>query len=565
MNKRTPYGISDFKTLVEENYYYVDKTEYIEIIENFNEKYIFFLRPRKFGKSLFISMLDYYYDRRFANDNIFDGFYIGKNPTPLKNSYCVLRFSFSHINTILEENTVISFNVNVAAGIQNFLNRNNIDIILDTNKSAGDQLIEFLSKIPRYIDKKIYVLIDEYDHFANELLGFQEKFFQISVSKNGFIRTFYEAIKDGTSMGIVDRVYITGVSSITLDSMTSGFNIAKNMTLNPKLNEMMGFTRTEVIELTKKTLSKEYEINRTIEHLEAYYNGYKFHIRGKERLFNSDMVLYFISELQQNGIGPENYTDHNILSDYSKICKLFEIGGMDNERIEVLRKIIRDEEIEVRLRDRFNLEIDFELEDFKSLLFFMGFITIRHSDVLGRIFMQVPNYVIKELYFGYFQKLIEKETEFKINETQIDQAIAEIALYGKIDQLVRLAEETLNRLSNRDFIKFDEKYIKVILLTYLFKTNVFFTKSEYEVDDGYIDIVLLKGSVGQPEYFACLEIKYISQKKYSKELLDKKLLEAKNQLAKYNNSKELKNMKNLKKFAIVFCFDKCKIIEDLNI
>jgi len=560
--KKIPYGISNFKSLVDEDYYFIDKTKYIEILENFNEKYLIFLRPRRFGKSLFLSMLEYYYDINYKDEKLFDEYYIGKNPTRLKNSYHTLSFTFSGINTRTEENTLTGFNNNVAAAIEQFLNKNHLSFEFDYSQNAADMLTRFFSKITKYIKNKIYVLIDEYDHFANELLGFQEDLFKTSVSQNGFVRKFYEVLKEETRTGLVDRIYITGVSSITLDSMTSGFNIGKNITRNHKLNEMLGFTRDEVIELAKKTVGESFDVNKSIGNLAAYYNGYKFHVNGKERLFNSDMVLYYMSELQQNGNEPEDYVDRNVVSDYSKIGKLFEVGGIDSNRMDVLKTLIRGEEIEVSLKEQLNLENEFTLDDFKSLLFYMGFITVKRMDRYNRTFYRVPNYVIKELYFEYFSKLIKDQTNYTIKPHETSDAIIEVAEHGKINQLIKITEETLHRLSNRDFIKFDEKYVKVILLTYLFKSKLYFCKSEYEVEDGYIDIVLLKGSSGDPKYFACLEIKYMSKKDFTEKLLQEKLEEAKEQLKKYSSSEELKAIKNLKKFAIVFCYDECKAIEE---
>ena len=451
--KKIPYGISNFKKLIDEDYYFIDKTKYIELLENFNEQYLIFLRPRRFGKSLFLSMLEYYYDINYKDEKLFDEYYIGKNPTRLKNSYHTLSFTFSGINTRTEENTLTGFNNNVAASIEQFLNKNHLSFEFDYSQNAADMITRFFSKITKYIKNKIYVLVDEYDHFANELLGFQEDLFKTSVSQNGFVRKFYEALKEGTRTGVVDRIYITGVSSITLDSMTSGFNIGSNLTTESMLNEMLGFTRNEVIELAEETIGDVFDINKSIEHLAAYYDGYKFHIDGEEKLFNSDMILYYFNYFQRKGIEPENYIDRNVVSDYSKIGKLFEVGGIDSNRMDVLKSLIRGEEIEVNLKDSFNLENKFTLDDFKSLLFYMGFITIKRSDEFNDLFMQYPNYVIKELYFEYFQSLIEEITSYQIDDLKIKNAVKDIAKNGKIDKLIKITEETLHKIIKQGFYK----------------------------------------------------------------------------------------------------------------
>ena len=559
--KKIAYGISNFRKIIEDGYYFVDKTKYIEMLENLNEPYLIFLRPRRFGKSLFISILEYYYDINYKENKLFDEFYIGNNPTKLKNSYYILRFNFSGIDTTTENGTRSGFKNNTIVGIENFINKYKLDVNIEyEEKSSADILNLLFAKISSKLDGKIYILIDEYDHFANELLGFNYNLYQNSISSNGFVRKFYEVIKDGTGTGIVDRLFITGVSPITLDSMTSGFNIGSDITLDLDFNEMMGFTEEEVKKLANATI-ENYDIDANIGKLRTLYDGYKFDIEVKKRVYNSDMVLYYMSYYQKKGKEPKNIIDNNILSDYRKIGKLFEIGGRNNERIGILKEIVMGIEQEVVISSRFNLEIEFDLDDFKSLLFYMGLMTIKRVDEIGRVYIEAPNYVIKELYFEYFNKIIEEEAEFKIEDSKIRDAISEIALEGKPDKLIKLTEDTLHKLSNRDFIKFDEKYVKVIMLMYLYKSNLYFTKSEYEIEDGYIDIVLKKGTIGQPRYYGMFELKYISKKDYTEELLKKKLDEAKKQLMRYKESEELKNMENMKKWALVFVGDECKGIE----
>lgn len=561
--KRIPYGLSNFKKLITENYYYVDKTKFIEVLENFNEQYLIFLRPRRFGKSLFISLLEHYYDKRWSDEPLFDDFYIGKNPTPLKGSYYVLTFSFAGINTDTEENTKSGFNSNVRNGIKQFIYNNNLSLDIDFSLNASEMIYELFSEFSKEVSSKIYILIDEYDHFANELLGFNYEFFRSSVSKNGFVRKFYEQIKEGTRTGIVDRLFITGVTSITLDSMTSGFNIGKNITTNPVFNEMVGFTEDEVLQLASKTIEGVFDIQKSIEKLRSYYDGYKFHRTGKFDIYNSDMILYYMSCVQQTHEEPDDMVDRNVVSDYGKIEALFNIGGSDSKRMEILKDLIKGDDIFVTVSDKFNIEHSFKTDDFKSLLFYMGFITIKRVGDYGEIFMNVPNYVIKEIYFDYFQVLIERETDYEIDNSNVREAIIQIAANGKPDKLIKLTEDTLKRLSNRDFIRFDEKYVKVIMLNFLFKSKVFYTKSEYEVDDGYIDLVLLKGNIGTPKYYGCFEVKYIAKKDYSEKLVAEKFDEAKSQLMRYEKSEELKSLPNFKKFAVVFCCDECVKVEEV--
>ena len=245
--KKLPYGISNYEELIEDGYLYVDKTLYIEKLENLAEKRIMFLRPRKFGKTLFTSTLENYYDikKKDKFEKLYGETYIGKNPTKLRNSYHILRFNFSGIDTRTEETTINGFKKEIASSIKLFVERYGLDFYTNTEDEAEnilDNLFKaFYSQRPT---EKIYVIIDEYDHFANELLSFNTEKFKQLVSRNGKVRKWYEILKKGTET-IVDRIFITGVAPITLDGLTSGFNIISDKTQNEHFNEMLGFTQNE--------------------------------------------------------------------------------------------------------------------------------------------------------------------------------------------------------------------------------------------------------------------------------------------------------------------------------
>ena len=252
---RIPYGISNFKQLSSENYFYIDRTPYLRKLEEYGERFLVFLRPRRFGKSLFVSTLHYYYGKEHKADlqATFGKYDIGQRPTPLANTYLVLAMQFSGIDTATPETTFQDFLVNVQQSVLNFMAAYseffNEEDVREVKQSTSPQnlLKDLFGKVGRQAKgQKVYVLIDEYDHFANELLAFHFDRFQESVGKNGWVRKFYETLKEGTYTGVVDRIFITGVSPITLDSLTSGFNMAANLTTEPALNEMMGFTETEV-------------------------------------------------------------------------------------------------------------------------------------------------------------------------------------------------------------------------------------------------------------------------------------------------------------------------------
>ena len=285
--KKLPYGISNYEKIIEENYEYIDKTQYIEKLENLSEPNIMFLRPRKFGKTLFTSVMENYYDVKKADkfEKLFGDAYIGKNPTPNKNSYNILRFNFSGIDTSTVETTIQGFKNKVANSINLFINYYNMEFYVNYEQEAEEILDSLLKAfLIQKQEEKIYVIIDEYDHFANELLGFYPEEFKNLVSKNGKIRKWYEVLKQGTET-VVDRIFITGVAPITLDSLTSGFNIGTDITRDERFNEMMGFTQEELIKLlNEQEISKE-EQEKIIPIMKENYDGYKFTLRGKERIY----------------------------------------------------------------------------------------------------------------------------------------------------------------------------------------------------------------------------------------------------------------------------------------
>ena len=567
--KRLPYGISNYKTIVQENYIYIDKTTYIEKIENYHSPFLFFLRPRRFGKSLFVSLLQHYYDKNEKDnfDVLFKDTYIGRNPTKGRNGYYILNFDFSGVTTGTKEQLEESFINITRLAFKDFIKRYSLtyDYIIketDKNASAANILEDFFTDIKHKINKPVYVLIDEYDHFANELLSFQFDLFRNSVSNIGFVRKWYEVLKKQTKT-IVNRIFATGVSPITLDSLTSGFNIADNITREEDFNEMMGFTEDEIRQMVKETTQfamNQNDMDKLMEELHKNYNGYLFSEKAKERLFNSDMILYYLKTYIKDKEGPIDLIDQNIASDYGKLGKMFDLKDK-RSNMEVLEKILNGEEIVAQITRQFSMEKDFTTDDFKSLLFYLGLLTI-DKRILSFAKLKVPNYVIKGLYFGYFEKKIREAINYEIDTVEISNAVSQIALDGKNDKFISLIENTLHKLSNRDYINFDEKYIKLIMISYLMLSNVYMVKSEYEVENGYIDIALLRREPIDPDYFAVFEVKYIKKSEYEAygdKLVEEKKNEATAQILKYNTSNELKSISKLKKWVIVFTGDKCAV------
>ncbi|WP_304021327.1 ATP-binding protein [Methanospirillum hungatei] len=558
---KIPYGISNFRIMREEGYIYVDKTRYIRVLEDYPAPYQFFLRPRRFGKSLFVSVLNNYYDINEKENfhALFEGTDIGKEPTAKRNSYYVLNFNFSALSTETEEVLYSGFTARIRDSLEYFLNRYELSFSLSPSGSPADLLAGFFSRLPSKMNGKVFVIIDEYDHFANELLSFNLNLFQETISRQGFIRKWYEALKIGTQT-FVARIFATGVSPVTLDSLTSGFNISTNLTRNPKLNGMMGFTEQEVTRLIEATVPGEVT-RENLPIMRQYYNGYLFSEMGETRVFNSDMILYYLSSIRENGQPPEQLLDMNIASDYGKIGKLLEIKSpMSN--IAVLKDIVYKGEVTAQITAQFSMEKEFTRDDFISLLFYLGLLTIK-KPIPGEVSLTIPNYVIKGLYFDLFTRFIAQEGSFDLEPARIREAIREIGYEGRCVKLIGLIEDLLHAFSNRDFIGFDEKYIKIAFFTYANMSNLYLVKSEYEVNEGYIDIALLKRDPWHPDYYAIFELKYLKMADSSPERIEQVVQSGQDQLSRYVSSPELSAIPNLKRWVLVFAGDRCVVVDEV--
>ena len=552
--KKLPNGISDYERLVDQNYYYVDKTKYIEQMENLTDPYIMFLRPRKFGKTLFTSVLENYYDiKKVAKfEKLYGETYIGKNPTTLKNSYHVLRFNFSGIDTSTVESTINGFKNEVASSIEVFIKKYELDFYVNWEDEAEVILNNLLKSFRiQKESEKIYVIIDEYDHFANELLGFSPEQFKALVAKNGKVRKWYEILKKGTE-SVVDRIFITGVAPITLDSMTSGFNISKDKTRDGQFNEMMGFTKEELIELMDaQNISKELQ-EKLLPIMKENYDGYKFSLRAKEKIYNSNMCLYFLNEFLLYNEVPKVLVDVNIASDYSKLGKLLNLCKTDR-KIEIIQKTVLREGMASELTEKFNPEIEFTEEDFVSLLFYLGYLTIIDEE-FGILKFGIPNKVMKEIYTDYFLKLVSQETDFRVSAVDYMKIQEEIAMDCRIDKLLEILQKYLNNLSNRDFIKFDEKYVKLIVYCIGMNLKGFRIKSEMEVERNYPDLLIIPKEIEKNYGSVMIEFKYL--KKEEANLLESRQKEARIQIEKYAQLDEIKNMEKLAKYTVVAVNDK---------
>ena len=305
------------------------------------------------------------------------------------------------------------------------------------------------------------------------------------VSRNGKVRKWYEILKKGTET-VVDRIFITGVAPITLDSLTSGFNIGKDITQDEEFNEMLGFTQGELKELLKEQEITEDNQKIIMPIMKENYDGYKFSVNAEEKIYNSNMCLYFLSDYTRLKRIPEKLIDVNIASDYSKLSKMLSLSKGEKKQ-EILEKTISGEGILTNITEKFNPEVTFQDQEFASMLFYLGYLTIA-GERLGMPELKIPNKVMSQIYSDYFIDLISKENNLSISNDEYNSILAEIALEGRIDKLVEIAHKYLNNLSNRDYQKFDEKYVKLIFYCIAMNLKLFWIKSELEVNRNYPDL-----------------------------------------------------------------------------
>ncbi|GHT64032.1 hypothetical protein AGMMS50239_21010 [Bacteroidia bacterium] len=571
--KRLPYGNSNFERIITEDYAYVDKTRFIELLEQENNSYLFFTRPRKFGKSLFFSMLSHYYDINSADkfEQLFGNLYIGKHPTQKRNSYVVLKFNFSGLDTNSEEDFKISFSGNIRQSVLTCL-ENHAKYIPDFAEyfQDGKEQLSIADKVNAVlraaasIDRKVFVVIDEYDHFANDLIALGtssgDDTYRKIIRANGLVRDFYETLKKGSET-VIDRIILTGITPIMLDDMTSGFNIANSLSLKQQYNELLGFTQEDVEWLKKETGVDSSLIKVDMEFL---YNGYLFHSNGEHKVYNPSMILYFFDQVSTCNNNPEYIIDENLKMDYGRLRRL--ISGEQNSA--TLMAIAQDNSILSDIILKFSIDELHENKSFVSLLFYMGLLTIDSAEE-GTLRLKIPNYSIRTVYWEYIMRLTEDRNEdVLIDFSELKAAIRDLAFRGNPTPFIDYVSRTIfSCLSNRDLKRFSEKYIKIILLSGLLQSKLYLPITEMEISKGYMDI-WLKRSHLFPE-IPCewvWELKYVKKQDEANEaILQEKRDEARAQLAKYRDSHLFAGRNDVRYLSLIFIGkDKYEITENFD-
>ncbi|MCX4247270.1 AAA family ATPase [Paraliomyxa miuraensis] len=441
---KNPYGISDFGRIRDGGFFYADKTPFLAVLEA-GYQHVVFLRPRRFGKSTLVSMLEHYYDlgRKDAFDRRFAGLWVHAHPTEERSRYLVLTLDFSSVATDRGPDALLRTLVeSVRNRVRTFLLRyrrlvpelddlyERLDDVQDAEGLVG-MVLDVVAATPH----QIYLLVDEYDHFANRLLsGGAEDMYEAIVTKTGFVRTFYATLKAGTTSGAVARMFVTGVSPLMLDDLSSGFNIATHASLDVGLNTLAGLTRPDVTRAVDELLTARPELAESpgiddrgalLDLLEACYDGYRFSEDAPERVFNSDMVLHFLRELAARKRLPRSMLDRNVRTEYGHLQRIGALSGTAvAERRMLLQTILGEGRIRSEIVEQFGVKSLASHAHFLSLLYFLGMLTMGTSPRSAMGYeLEIPNRVIRELQWEYLALMLRDDAGVRIDVDEPQRAL----------------------------------------------------------------------------------------------------------------------------------------------
>lgn len=495
--KRIPYGVSDFMDIIQRNQYYVDKTMYLPMLEDEADA-LFFIRPRRFGKSLFISMMQAYYDigMRDRFQELFGNLWIGSHPTEYQGQFQILYLDFSKIGgdiTELKEN----FNTYCNDCIDNFIEKYQkyypervVEKVLKAETAARKlNLIGIASEKEK---SPLYLIVDEYDNFTNVVLNEHgEKVYRALTHASGFYREIFKVFK-----GMFSRIFMTGVSPVTLDDLTSGFNIGWHISTKPSFNQMLGFSTEDVREMieyykTSGKIQADYDTDTIIGNIKPWYDNYCFSadaLLTQSKVFNCDMVLYYIRNYMENGKSPAQMIDPNTKTDYNKMKKLLQLDKLDGNRKGILYQIAEEGEIVSTLATSFPASALTDPNIFISLLFYYGMLTIKGTRGDKMIFC-IPNNNVRKQYYEYLLEQYEEKSP--LNTSKLTDYYYDMAYDGKWREgLLFMADAYAKVSSVRDSIE-GERNLQGFFMAYLNLNNYYYTAPELELNHGYCDFFLL--------------------------------------------------------------------------
>ncbi len=517
--KEVPYGVSDFDIVRRDDLYYVDKTMYLPKLES-QARYLFFIRPRRFGKSVFISMLRAYYDIRKKDkfQEVFGDLWVGQHPTPLQGKFLVMYLDFSQVGGNIEK-LEERFNQFLGVELDGFVRdyheyfpEDIVKKVKETEDAVGKFAI--IVNEAKYRGYQLYLIIDEYDNFTNTVLNEQgEDVYWAITHAEGFYRDIFKKFK-----GNFDRIFITGVSPVTLDDVTSGFNIGWHISTKPEFNQMLGFSTEDVRDMIAYykehgQIRADADTEAIIDEMKPWYDNYCFAkdaLETQSRVFNCDMVLYYLRNYMSRGEGPDEMIDPNTKTDYNKMRKLIQLDKLDGDRKGIIRDIAETGRIVTRLEETFPARMIANPQIFPSLLFYYGMLTIK-ATFGSQLVLGIPNNNVRKQYYGY---LLEEYQNAKfVNLSDLEYRFTLMAFEGKWrETLGYMSDAYANVSSVRDGIE-AERNLQGFFMAYLSLNSYYYIAPELELNHGYCDFFLLPDLTRYPtKHSYILELKLLPKK-----------------------------------------------------
>ena len=520
--KRVPYGIQDFVQVIEQNCYYVDKTAYIPKLEDCPNN-LFCIRPRRFGKSVFLSMLHAYYDCRTKDkfQEWFGDLWIGKHPTPLQGRYQVMHLDFSQVGGSIE-NLEEKFNFYLGVQLNGFI-RDYLDFYsekvqkqVEDAKDAGGKLAIIQSEA-RSKSYPLYLIIDEYDNFTNTVLNEQgEDVYWAITHAEGFYRDIFKKFK-----GSFERIFMMGVSPVTLDDVTSGYNIGWHISTKEEFNQMLGFSTEDVREMftyykNVERIPADSDVEAIIQEMKPWYDNYCFSKQAldtQSKVFNCDMVLYFLRNYMSSGESPEEMVDPNTKTDYNKMKKLLQLDKLDGNRKGVIHTIIENGEIIGKIAETFPARMLTKPRMFVSLLFYYGMLTIKGTKG-DRLILGIPNNNVRKQYYEYLMELYEEKAS--VDTEQLEAYYYDMAYDGKWHDGLQFLADAYTKISSvRDGIE-AERNLQGFFMAYLSLNGYYYTAPELELNHGYCDFFLLPDLTHYPtKHCYIIELKVLPKSEFN--------------------------------------------------
>ena len=548
--KGIPYGVANFEQLRNENLYYVDKTMYLPLLENMSN-YLFLIRPRRFGKSVFVSMMRDYYDIAKAErfDTLFNGLWIKEHPTPLKNAFQVIYFDFSLAGAGMER-LEYTFNDYCCTELDSFIKQYKTyyddttfqNVLAEKDAASKLRIINAEARRKKY---PLYLIIDEYDNFTNVILseGGKEMFRNLTHA-SGFYREYFKIFK-----AMFSRVFLIGVSPVTLDDLSSGYNIDWNISQAPEFNHMLGFSESDVCTMfhyyqDNGKLRADVDIEAMMAEMKPWYNNYCFakQCLNDDRLYNCDMVYYYLRHQVLYGCPPDEMVDKNIRTDYKKLKMLADIdrGNQRENRMSVIEEIAATGSVIMSLKTSFPAEYVTDDNNFRSLLYYYGLLTME-SSYGSMMKMVIPNNCVKEQYWSFMRDYYNRS--FKIDSIPMEMEMMRMALEGEWQPFIeRIAVAYRENSSIRDSI-LGEHNLQGFFKAYLALNSLYLVEPEVELNYGFSDFLLLPDKARYPEtaHSYIMELKYVKPTASDSEV-EAKNKEAEEQLQKYCADRVVKRL-----------------------